>query len=284
MKRIRINHLTEYTYACPVTFQEHTLHLRPREGHDLRITNSRLMVSPNHNIKWYRDVYGNTPGRLTFMESAARLSILSEVEIEHYETAPLDFIVDDHAVNFPFQYDPDIRIDLYPFLTHAFPGSQQALRSWLEQFWVPWQTMETYTLLDRLNRAIVEKFIYQERSEPGVQSPADTLLLGSGSCRDLATLFIEACRFLGIAARFVSGYLANPSDPHHVSTHAWAEVYLPGAGWKGFDSTSGLLVGDDHIATAVSRHPEMIPPVAGQFIGPPGTQSWMNVQVEVKQL
>ncbi|MFZ2313343.1 MAG: transglutaminase family protein [Methylobacter sp.] len=139
-----------------------------------------------------------------------------------------------------------------------------------------------------MNKAIATGFAYQQREEPGVQTPADTLTRRTGSCRDFATLFIEACRSLGLAARFVSGYLYSLTLPQgQGATHAWSEVYLPGAGWKGFDSTSGQVVGNQHITVAVSRHPESVPPVSGSFIASPTANPQspeMTVMVEVTEI
>lgn len=137
-----------------------------------------------------------------------------------------------------------------------FPDEREAVRGWLDGAGLQ-RPQETFTLLDRMNRRIAGQFFYQMREASGVQSPALTLALNSGSCRDFAALFMEACRYLGLASRFVSGYLfTSDFDTGNGSTHAWAEVYLPGAGWKGFDPTSGVVVGNRHIATAVARHPE----------------------------
>lgn len=282
MRRLKIAHVTTYEYAASVALQGHKLLLRPREGHDIRIAASRLDITPASQVKWHRDVYGNSVATVTFSEMASRLVIASEVVIEHYEDAPLDFLLDDYAINFPFQYDPTERPDLVPYQMPSFPKDEPALRQWLAQFWRPGQMVATYGLLDSINRAIPQSFGYQMREEPGVQSPTETLTKASGSCRDFATVFIEACRFFGLAARFVSGYLHCPAtEAGHGSTHAWSEVYLPGAGWKGFDSTSGEVVGGRHIAVAVSRHPEAIPPVSGTFVGPPGALSVMAVDVQV---
>ena len=145
--------------------------------------------------------------------------------------------------------------------------------------------METYLLLEWINKAIATGFTYQQREEPGVQTPATTLTSCTGSCRDFATLFIEACRLLGLAARFVSGYLYSPTLPlGQGATHAWSEVYLPGAGWKGFDSTSGQVVGNNYIAVAVSRHPESVPPVSGSFQAVNPQSPVMSVVVEVAEI
>jgi len=281
MKRIRIFHLTEYRFSAAVRFSDHTVLLRPREGHDLRIESSRLAVEPAFAVKWYRDIYGNSVGIVSLQAPSDRLRIESEVVIEHYAERPLDFLVDQRAVTYPFPFEPEERLDLLPYRSHTWPNETKALKEWVSRFWQPGQAIETYVLLDRMNKAIVSEFAYAMREAPGVQSPAQTLANGSGSCRDFAAFFIEACRYLGFATRFVSGYLHNPASVQHGSTHAWAEVYLPGAGWIGFDNTSGLVTGPDHIATAVHRHPESVPPVAGGFTGPAGVQSELQVTVEV---
>ncbi|MDD5323537.1 MAG: transglutaminase family protein, partial [Methylococcales bacterium] len=140
-------------------------------------------------------------------------------------------------------------------------------------------------LLEWINKAIATGFTYQQREEPGVQTPATTLTSRAGSCRDFATLFIEACHYLGLAARFVSGYQYSSTLPRgQGATHAWSEVYLPGAGWKGFDSTTGQVVGNNYIAVAVSRYPEVVPPVSGSFQAANPQSPGMNVSVEVAEI
>lgn len=285
MKRIRIQHDTIYEYSEPVGFGPHKLMIRPRSGHDIRIEHSDLRISPEATVKWRRDIYGNSVGTATFTEPSRSLSICSEIILQHFEAEPLDFLVDEHAVNWPFQFDPMERVDLAPFQTLCFPSDGPTLQAWLEQFWRPGQIIETYALLDNMNKTIVREFQYRMREEPGVQRPAETLALKAGSCRDFANLFIEACRYFGLPARFVSGYLHCPETVQgHGSTHAWSEVYLPGAGWKGFDNTSGNVVGQDHIAVAVCRHPEDAPPVSGCLLGSGGGTSTLKVKVDVLEL
>lgn len=269
MQRLRINHLTVYQFSSPVTLQPHRLLLRPREGHDVRIESSQLDILPAHRIKWHRDVFDNSVAVVSFRETAQRLAIGSKVIIQHYDVAPLDFIVEDYAVRYPFQYQPQDRVDLAPFQQLVYPHQRAVLWQWLEQLGLTQGPVETYVLLDRLNRTIASQFQYVVREEPGVQPPAQTLTSRSGSCRDYTTLFIEACRTLGLASRFVSGYSHTPAtEADNATTHAWAEVYLPGPGWKGFDPTAGELTGSRHIPVAVARHPESVPPVAGSFVGP----------------
>jgi transglutaminase-like putative cysteine protease len=283
MQRLRIKHLTEYIFPTQVTLNQHRLLLRPREGHDVRIEASKLEISPAYNIKWQRDVYDNSLAIVSFIEHSNKLTIASEVIIQHYEHAPYDFLVEDYAVNYPFTYALNEQVDLAAFLQPIFLKDQNIVNNWLQQLGL--FGMETFGLLIKLNQTISHQFRYQMREEAGVQSPAQTLAQRSGSCRDYATLFIEACRCLGLASRFVSGYLHAPAtELGNATTHAWVEVYLPGTGWKGFDPTAGEVTGNHHIAVAVARNPEAIPPVSGSFIGPGLTMPMMLVNVQVNLL
>ncbi|MDP2180789.1 transglutaminase family protein [Methylicorpusculum sp.] len=285
MRRLQISHLTTYEYADTVTLLPHRLLLRPREGHEIRIESAELIIAPAHQLQWQRDVYDNAVAEATFTQRDKRLSIESHLTLQHYDSHPLNFLVADYAVRFPFQYDAAELIDLGPYLTTIFTQDKLQLSQWLRQFWIPGQVVETYLLLEWINKAIATGFTYQQREEPGVQSPATTLAHYAGSCRDFATLFIEACHYLGLAARFVSGYQYSPGlMKGQGSTHAWSEVYLPGAGWKGFDSTTGEVVGNNHIALAVSRHPELVPPVSGSFIAATDQTPVMHVMVEVTDI
>lgn len=283
MRRLRIRHITRYRYADPVTFNAHKLLLRPREGHDIRIASSQLSITPAHTSQWHRDVNNNSVAIVEFQEMAALLEIDSDVVIEHYEEVPLQFTLEPYVKQFPFQYDASERAELIPYLQPLFPRDDLTLRNWVSEFWSPGFTRSTFDLLDEMNRKIPERLTYVRREEPGVQSAAQTLALGSGSCRDFATLFMEACRHLGLAARFVSGYIHSPGNPSaEGAPHAWCEVYLPGAGWRGFDSTNGEHVAGDHIAVAVARHPESVPPVSGSYAG--NSRPTMEVEVSVEEL
>jgi transglutaminase-like putative cysteine protease len=285
MKRNQIRHTTRYHYAEPVQLGPHKLMIRPRSGHDLRIETAQLVFSPPSQVGWHRDIYGNSVAVATFQGETRSLSIQSDVVVQHFEAEPLNFRVNEQSVMFPFHFDSAERLELIPYQTSCFPSDGSILRDWLRQFWQPGQVIETYTLLNNINQFIVQNFAYRMREEPGIQRPAETLENRSGSCRDFATLFIEACRHFGLAARFVSGYLNCPTSVQgHGSTHAWAEVYLPGAGWKGFDNTSGILVGHDHIATAVCRHPTDAAPISGTFTCPALVQPTMTVSVEVLEI
>jgi len=154
------------------------------------------------------------------------------------------------------------------------------LREWVATLWRPQEQLQTYELLQRITGRINQSFSYRLREAPGVQSPIDTLSMGTGSCRDFANLLMAAARSLGLAARFVSGYLYAPPSPNDFgATHAWAEIYLPGPGWKGFDPTIGKVVGGEHIPVAVARLPESVPPVEGTYRGPGGSSLDVGVWV-----
>ncbi|TBW12402.1 transglutaminase family protein [Azotobacter chroococcum subsp. isscasi] len=272
MQRYKIVHRTHYGFNAPVELGPHSLLLRPREGHELRIESSKLNIMPMPaSLRWYRDVQDNSVAIATFQEPTDQLTIESEIVIQQYHEAPLDFMVADYAVNYPFVYKPDDRAVLSPYMNSAEHTGCDQLDEWLSQLWQPGEPIQTYALLQRINEHIPKALNYQMREEPGVQGALETLSLGSGSCRDFANLFMEAARLLGLPARFVSGYLhVEPDGLQGGSTHAWAEVYLPGAGWKGFDPTHGEVVGTNYIAVAVAHLPESVPPVAGSFVGPLG--------------
>lgn len=268
MQCYKIIHRTYYNYAGEVTLGPHELRLRPREDHDLRIESFLLNIAPTARLFWHRDVEGNSVCIANFDSSASQLAIESEAIIQQYNESPLDFIVSDYAIGYPFFYRPDDKVLLSPYM--AFPGKEAVslLNQWIANFWQAGERIQTYSLLQRLAAYIFRTLSYQVREEPGVQPAMKTLSCGTGSCRDFALLFMDAARCLGLASRFVSGYLHAPLMADHIgATHAWAEVYLPGAGWKGFDPTIGEIAGSDHIAVAVARLPESVPPIGGTFVG-----------------
>ena len=283
MQRYKILHRTYYNFSGPVRLEPHALRLRPREGHELRIESSSLKITPAATLRWHRDAEDNSVAIATFDSTASQLLIESNVIIQQYNESPLDFLVADYATNYPFAYRPDDWVLLSPYMNVAEDPAHGLLAEWVANVWRPGERIQTYALLQRLCTRIHQTLAYQLREEPGVQAPAETLSRGSGSCRDSATLFMEAARLLGLAARFVSGYLCvPPSTANFGATHAWAEVFLPGAGWKGFDPTLGDIAGSSHIAVAVARLPESVPPVAGSFVGPPGAN--LDVGVWVTEL
>jgi transglutaminase-like putative cysteine protease len=283
MQRLQIRHLTEYVFSTEVALNPHRLLLRPREGHDVRIEASKLDITPAYTIKWQRDVFDNSLAVVNFLARTNKLIIASEVIIQHYGQAPFDFLLEDYAVRFPFKYSENEQDDLFAFQQSIFVEDRQAVNNWLQQLGLT--GLETFALLVKLNQSINSQFQYRTREEAGVQPPAKTLSQRGGSCRDYATLFIEACRYLGLASRFVSGYLHAPAtEAGNATTHAWAEVYLPGTGWKGFDPTSGVVTGSQHIAVAVARDSETVPPVSGSFVGLGAVTTTMKINVQVNLL
>jgi transglutaminase-like putative cysteine protease len=283
MKRLRITHLTEYRYSEPVTFGPHRALVRPREGHDVHIEDSLLEFSPAANVRWLRDMYGNSIAILEFLEPGTVLRVKSEVTVGHYDERPLDFVIDPEAVSYPFRYPIDDAPELIPYQLSAYPRDGDALRGWLLQFYKPGQLVGTFELLSRLNTAIYEGFTYARREDAGVQSPSQTLRRGTGSCRDYATLMMEAARQWGFAARFVSGYLQLGAEQHG-ATHAWTEIYIPGAGWRGFDPTNNTFAGAQHVSVAVARDPERAAPVSGSWAGPADAFQELVVDVQVVEL
>lgn len=283
MKRYKIVHKTQYNFSGPVQLQPHTLRLRPREGHELRIESSTLDISPSSTLRWHRDVEGNSVAIATFGETTKRLTIHSEIIIQQYDQTPHDFLVADYAVDVPLRYNDEDKVLLSPYMSSSDTVESKQLTSWTNDIWQPDEKIQTFALLLRLNQRIYQTLSYRRREEEGVQSAEKTLSFGSGSCRDSACLFMATARLLGFAARFVSGYIYSDATTNPLgesgSTHAWAEVFIPGAGWKGFDPTIGNIVGAEHIAVAVARLPESVPPISGSFHGPSGANMAVNVWV-----
>jgi transglutaminase-like putative cysteine protease len=281
--KIRIRHRTTYRYSEQVAFSSHQLMIRPREGHDLHIDSSILDIVPAHAVHWMRDVNGNCIALVNFLEKSDRLMFYSELLLSHYDANPFGFILEERALRHPFTYDEESAPELAPYRQMVYPADTPAVRAWSGQFWKPGEETETLPLLQSLNRGIQGNFTYLRREKRGVQTPAETLSRLSGTCRDFAVLMLETCRLWGLAARFVTGYLVTDGTMGN-STHAWMEVYLPGAGWKGFDPTAGLMTGTTHVTVAVSRHPERASPIIGSYLGPPTAFLGIEVNVQVEKL
>ncbi len=280
MQRYKIIHRTYYNYSSIVTLGSHHLLLRPRESHELRIESFSLKSTPSAKIFWHRDVEDNSVAIATFDKPTQQLLIESEVIIQHYNESPLNFIVSDYAINYPFKYLANDNFILSSYMVLPNEETRTLLNNWICNIYKYNEIIQTYTLLQKLTTYIFENFTYKVREEAGVQTVKQTLTYASGSCRDFAFLFMEAVKCLGLATRFVSGYLYAPLMSHMVgSTHAWAEVYIPGGGWIGFDPTTGNIAGTDHIAVAVSRLPDNVPPIAGSFVGVSGSTLSVGVWV-----
>ena len=288
MKLLTVRHATTYRYDGPVTFGEHHLMMRPRDSHDLRLLESQLLLAPAGSVRWLHDVFGNSVAVVTFDKPAAQFQIVSTLTLERYALARPSFPVAPEAALYPFVYSASDRIDLGRLLDPHHPDPKQTVAAWAQRF-APGRGIETLRLLAELNATIKAEFAYARRDDEGTQSPLNTLELRSGSCRDFALLFIEAVRWLGFGARFVTGYLYDPAlDAANGealegagATHAWAEVYLPGAGWIEYDPTNGIIAGENLIRVAVTRDPSQAVPIAGSFDGEAAAFVGMDVEVTV---
>jgi len=272
MRLMTVHHATIYRYARPVIFGPHRLMLRPRDSHDMRLVDAELSLSPPGQTRWMYDVFGNSVALVDFAQAASELRIVSTLQIERYGLARPTFPIAPEAQMYPFVYSSDDRGDLGRLVERRYPDPQGILEKWARRFMSP-QPLPTYNLLSNMNGAIRNEFTYYVRYAEGTQTPVETLQRGSGTCRDFALLFIEAARSLGFGARFVTGYLYDPAlDGGQAmqgtgATHAWADVYLPGAGWVEYDPTNGMIAGENLIRVAVTGDPRQASPVSGSFTG-----------------
>ena len=257
--------------------------MRPRQSHGLSLERCSFQISIPHQLRWIRDLHENNIGLVEFTADAAELVIEGEFVLDVCEENPFNFIIAPEALEYPFSYEHELGLELRPLSRCVYPRDVDAIRDWLHPFWHPGKRVGTLELLQGLTLHIYRTFRYERRMEKGVQSPAETLEKNSGSCRDFATLFVEACRFLGLAARFVSGYMYSADITGRMSMHGWAEIYLPGAGWIGFDPSWGILAASQYIPVAVSRHSEHAPPISGSYMGTPHAFLKSEVDLYVKQ-
>src|SRR4051794_28629327 len=259
--------------------------LRPRESRDLRLVSSEVMVTPPAVVTWAQDVFGNAVATASFQAMAECLVIDSLAEVQLEAVAYPVFDVAASAIFYPFRYSDDEWTDLGALTVQQYPDPEGRLRNWAQAF-VSGNPTDTLALLKDLSAGVSGWIGYQAREDEGTQSPAQTLQRGWGSCRDFATLFAEAARSLGFGARIVSGYLHNPDrtlvgSGDAGSTHAWAEVYVPGAGWIAFDPTNRSVGSLNLIPVAVARDIRQAMPVAGSFVGMTDAFAGMTVEVAV---
>lgn len=292
MQRLTVNHKTTYTYRRPVEFGEHRLMFRPRDSHDLRLQDTGLTIRPYADVRWLHDVFGNSVAVATISEPADTLIFDSYIVVDRY---PLDgpaFPIEPFAQAIPFSYPASEVPDLGRTIERHYPDPDRKVTEWTRRFLSQENgTTDTKEFLLRVTSAICAELAYMVRHEPGVQSPVETLETGSGTCRDYAVLMMEAVRSVGLAARFVSGYLYDPAvtaenamSSAAGSTHAWVQVYLPGAGWLEFDPTNGSFGGENLVPIAVARQPEQAFPVSGSFQGGPQDFIEMSVEITVQSL
>jgi transglutaminase-like putative cysteine protease len=291
MSILKIRHRTSYEYRGPVQLGEHRLMTRPRDSHDLRLLDAALTIDPAPSqVRWIHDVFGNSIAIVHFDSSKRTLglSVTSDFRAEHFPASPDAILVDDDACRLPFQYSSSDLEDLGRTLQLHYADPARRIEAWSRSVLQQLPERGTLEALNALTLAIKRDFRYEVRQEVGVQAPVETLERRSGSCRDFALLMMEAVRSLGLAARFVSGYLYDDSRVGAGaelvgggSTHAWLQVYLPGAGWVEYDPTNALVGGRNLIRVAVTRDPSQAIPVAGSLIGPPDAHLAMTVEVEI---
>ena len=291
MPLLTIHHKTEYRYTHPVAFGEHRIMLRPRDGHDLRVLSSSLDIAPQPMaLRWIHDVFGNSVAIATFDERAETLSFTAMATVEHNPAEEFALTPDDPAYFYPFMYDEEEFPDLVQFITPQYGDPHGELSAWARRFLDAEGPTPAFNILSGMTHRIREVFSYRKRYEQGTQHPLDTLQTGSGTCRDYALFMIEALRRLGIAARFVSGYLFIPGDSAQDningyvgggSTHAWVQVYLPSAGWIEFDPTNGIIGTRDLIRVAVARDPRQAIPLHGSYLGSADAFVGMEVSIDV---
>jgi transglutaminase-like putative cysteine protease len=285
MSRLRIEHTTRYDYARPVSFGRHRLVLRPREGHDVRVESMSLSISPAHRLEWTRDVFGNSVAIVDFTVEAAQLVITNEVVVERRLPLPEDDAVEPWRVPFPVVYDPLETTIAAAYQAATYPDDIEAIRAWLDRELTERSPVDAESVMIALGALVHRVVNYQRRHAKGVQTPAETLQLGSGSCRDMATLMLDAARLLGFAARFASGYLdCLASEAGRAAMHAWAEIYLPTLGWRGYDPTLGEPTSLKHLVVGVSNHPRGVMPISGMFTGASSDYLEMTAQVKIEKL
>jgi transglutaminase-like putative cysteine protease len=287
MPILSVHHVTTYRYRQPVGFGEHRMMLRPREGHDQRLLEARLDIQPRPSeLRWVHDVFGNSVAVARFTGRARELRFESAFRLDHRPLNALDFQPEDYARTFPFSYDMEEMPDLARSIERHYPDPGRVVDRWARGFLRSDGPTATLDLLKAMTHTVRRDLTYIPRHERGTQDPVRTLRLGSGTCRDFAVLMIEAVRSLGLAARFVTGYLYSPGrdGAAHVgggSTHAWVRVYLPGTGWAEFDPTNGIVGGRDLIRVAVARDPRQALPLHGTWTGFPADSLGMEVEVRV---
>ncbi len=285
MTLLTIRHRTTYRYHQPVALGPHRLMLRPRESRDLRLISSDVTVTPSAKVTWAHDVRGNAVATAQFQTMTDHLEIASVAKVELSAAAWPVFDIAASAISYPFFYSTDDRTDLDGLVVPQYADPSAQLRNWAQGF-IRSKPTDTLSLLKDLSIGVAEKIRYQERDDEGTQTPRETLDRGWGSCRDFAVLFVEAARSLGFGARIVSGYLYN-QDQSSIgssgagSTHAWAEIYIPGAGWISFDPTNRSVGGHNLIPVAVVRDIAQAMPVAGSFVGMTDAFHGMWVEVSV---
>ncbi len=293
MHQLTVTHTTVYRYRRPVRFGEHRLMFRPRDSHDLRLVDSVLTISPPADVRWLHDVFSNSIAIASFEDAAEELSLESYIVLEHFGLPDPEFDIEPYAQTYPFSYPAEEIADLGRLVERDYPDPDRKVDAWVKGFLDGGGQIGTQDLLVRITKAIHEQFSYARRYSFGTRNPVETLEAGSGTCRDLAAFMMGAVRALGLAARFVSGYLYDPALDSTIEggakdedlrgagdTHAWVQVYLPGAGWVEFDPTNGKVGGANLIRVAVVREPYQALPLQGSYFG--ASEDFIGMEVDVR--
>jgi transglutaminase-like putative cysteine protease len=290
MQRLMVTHTTTYRYANPVSFGAHRMMMRPRDSHDLRLLKTTLQLYPAASVRWIHDVFGNSVAIARFKETATELRVVSRFQAEHFPLPESSVEIEDYARQHPFSYDVSEVPDVARLAERHYADPDNLVDRFARRFVEATPGHDTLGILAAITKAIKAEFTYNPRDEMGTHDPATTLRSKTGTCRDYALLMMETARSLGFAARFVSGYLYDDSKikggPETLVgggvTHAWAEIYLPGAGWVPFDPTNGIISDRNLIRVAVTRDPSQARPLTGSFVGKPGDFLGMDVSVEIR--
>jgi transglutaminase-like putative cysteine protease len=288
MARISIVHSTEYAYRNPVGLTRHRLMLRPDDSHDLRLHHIAVATDPKPSlIHWTHDAFDNSICFLEWPESLTtdRLSIVSTLDLTHHPDGPPKpvYSLDPAAEAFPFAYAEDESPDLAVLAQPQSPDPDGRVAAWARR--LAGKKGKTLAVMEAMTHAIKAEFGYDARHEEGTQTAAETIALGSGTCRDFAVLMMEALRSFGVATRFVTGYLygdTSGTTRGGGATHAWCNVYLPGAGWMEYDPTNGLIAGSNLVRVGVARSAAQALPVSGGYVGRPDDSIGLTVDVAVR--
>jgi transglutaminase-like putative cysteine protease len=283
--QVRISHTTVYHYRTPVSLSPHRLMLRPRESRELQLLSHTVKVSPDATVAWANDVWGNAIATASFSGQTNELRIESKLELDLTGNPWPIFNITATAQSYPFYYSNDDRADLGALAIQQYLDPMGRLQKWARSF-VRGAAPDTLELLKAISNGVSEALQYEVRESEGTQTPIESLDRGKGSCRDFAILFAEAVRSLDIGARIVSGYLYDPQSTQtgssgSGSTHAWTEVYVPGAGWITFDPTNRSIGGFNLVPVAVARDITLLMPVSGSYVGAADAFAGMEVEVRV---
>lgn len=287
MPLLTIRHTTEYAYRQPVSFGEHRIMMRPRESFDQRLVKAELHISPHPcELRWLHDVLGNSVAIALFDKRAKNLCVVSEMTLDHAPLEREQIDIEDYARTFPFTYASEDMPDLLRSIERRYLDAGRFIDKWANDFLCKDGPTDTLAMRTDMATTIKRSFTYVPRHEKGTQAPIETLTLRQGTCRDFAVLMIEAVRALGLAARFVSGYVYNPSGSEGRvgggNTHAWVRVFLPGSGWIELDPTNGIVGSRGLVRVAIARDPYQAVPLSGSWSGFPASYIGMDVTVDVQ--